>query len=306
VIPFVQPLSGDAVVEIRAGQSLRRDASRVGWRIPAPQADLVGPASIIIAAKSDIELMPDAEGVRGLVRQLTPTRMRSDADRVALVYRLDGPDGSFEATRRFLPRRVDASITAQADIDETDSIVRETIRYDVAHVPLEFVTLTVPVDVMDTGTLEVRQNGLLLNPEQDAEGSMPAGQVNAGPINAVTEPADGPPLPRVRLRAMLAMPLLGTGDVTVQYELPTPAIAPESTVAEDLPLVLPATTRITRQSIALTVPETLSIDVRGDAWKRDVASLGLIASRTWATRTHQWCPTSSRGSSAATERTCTF
>jgi len=291
VIPFVQPLSGDAVVEIRAGQLLGRDVNRVGWQIPAPQADLVGPASIIIAAQSDIELMPDAEGVRGLVRQLTPTTMRSDADRVALVYRLDGPDGSFEATRRFLPRRVDASITAQADIDEADSIVRETIRYDVAHVPLEFVTLTVPVAVMDTGTLEVRQNGLLLNPEQDAEGSVPAGQVNAAPASATAEPADGLPLPRVRLRAMLAMPLLGTGEVTVKYELPTPTIAPESTVAEDLPLVLPATTRIARQSIALTVPETLSIDVRGDAWKRDIASLGSIASRTWATaRSQEFVP----------------
>jgi hypothetical protein len=287
VIPFMQPLSGDTVVEIRAGQSVSRDSSRVGWRIPSPQADLVGPASIIIAAQSDIELMPDAEGVRGLVRQLTPTTMRSDADRVALVYRLDGPDGSFEATRRFLPRRVDASITAQADIDETDSIVRETIRYDVAHVPLEFVTLAVPASVMETGTLEVRQNGLLLNPEEDAEGNASTGLVNAPAAIPAAEPTAGLPAPMVRLRAMLAMPLLGTGDVTVEYELPTPAIAPESTVAEDLPLVLPAATRIARQSIALTVPETLSIDVRGDAWKRDVASLGSIASRTWTTARSQ-------------------
>ena len=284
VIPFVQPLSGDAIVEIRGGRSLSRDSSRVAWRIPSPQADLVGPAAVIIAAQSDIELMPDAEGVRGLVRQLTPTTMRSDADRVALVYRLDGSDGSFEATRRFLPRRVDASITAQADIDETDSIVRETIRYDVAHVPLEFVTLAVPAAVMQTGTLEVRQNGLLLNPEEDAQGSTSAVLEVAGPA---AEPAVGLPLPIVRLRAMLAMPLLGAGDVTVQYELPTPTIAPESTVAEDLPLVLPVATRIARQSIALTVPETLSIDVRGDAWKRDVVSLGSIASRTWTSARSQ-------------------
>ena len=281
VIPFVQPLSGDAVVEIRCGRSLEPDTSRVGWRIPAPQADLVGPASIIITSQSDIELLPDGGGIRGLVRQLTPTTMRSDADRVALAYRLDGTDGSFEATRRFLPRRVDASVAVQADIDESDMIVRETIRFDVAHVPLEFVTLAVPATVMETGTLEVRQNGLLLNPDEEVPS-------RAGPEDGVAvstgAAAAGRPSPEtVQVRAMLAMPLLGAGDVTVQYELPTPTVAPESTVAEDLPLVLPAATRIGRQSITLTVPETLSIDARGDAWKRDVATLGSIASRTWTT-----------------------
>ncbi len=287
VVPFVQPLSGDAVVEIRCGRSLDRDSSRVDWRIPAPQADLVGPASIIITSQSDIELLPDAGGVRGLVRQLTPTTMRSDAERVALAYRLDGTDGSFEATRRFLPRRVDASVAAQVDIDESDTIVRETIRFDVAHVPLEFVTLAVPEAVMRTGTLEVRQNGLLLNPDEDGDGRAQAGRGEDVVAAAGTASESGTGLPKVQLRAMLAMPLLGAGDVTVEYELPTTAVAPESTVAEDLPLVLPAATRIGRQSIALTVPETLSIDVRGDAWKRDVASLGSIASRTWTTARSQ-------------------
>lgn len=294
VIPFVQPLSGDAVVEVRCGRSLLHDSSRVAWRIPAPQADLVGPASIIIASQSDIELLPDADGVRGLVRQLASNATRSDADRVALAYRLDGTDGTFEATRRFLARRVDASVTAQADIDESDTIVRETIRFDVAHVPLEFVTLSVPESVMQTATLEVRQNGLLLNPDQlnpdqmAQDGDTVEQGVSAangvGAVASMSEPAAGLAAPpRVRLRAMLAQPLLGAGDITVEYELPTPGITPESTVAEDLPLVLPAATRISRQSITLTVPETLSLDVRGDAWKRDVASLGSIPSRTWTT-----------------------
>ena len=290
VVPFVQPLSGDAVVDIRCGRSLDHDSNRVGWRIPAPQADLVGPASIIITSQSDIELLPDADGIRGLVRQLTPTTMRSDAERVALAYRLDGTDGSFEATRRFLPRRVDASVAVQADIDESDTIVRETIRFDVAHVPLEFVALAVPEAVMRTGTLEVRQNGLLLNPDEAGDGRSQAGrsdEVSAAEAETSEAAAGLPSPPMVQLRAMLAMPLLGAGDVTVEYELPTPTVAPESTVADDLPLVLPAATRIGRQSITLTVPETLSIDVRGDAWKRDVASLGSIASRTWTTARSQ-------------------
>ncbi|MEI7782091.1 MAG: hypothetical protein WCJ18_09235, partial [Planctomycetota bacterium] len=290
VIPLVQPLAGDAVVEIRCSRSLPHDSDRVSWQIPAPQADLVGPASVIIAASSDIELLPDATAVRGLIRQLTPATLRSDIDRLALAYRMDGIDGNFDATRRFLARRVDATVSAQADIDASDTIVRETIRYDVAHVPMEFITLTVPEKVMRTGTLEVRQNGQLLNPQPldaaaesagDVGGNGPATEAgSAAGAQAATAPAT---LPGVRLQAMLATPLLGAGEVNLQYELPTPAVPAETTVADDLPLVLPAAVRLGRQSIALTVSETLSIDVRGDTWKRDVAAPGLVASRTWTT-----------------------
>ena len=283
VIPFVQPLSGDAVVEIRGGLPLGPGVDRVEWRIPSPQADLVGPASIVVASQSDIELLPDAEAIQGLVRHVAPTTLRTDSDRATLAYRLDGTDGTFAATRRFLPRRVDASVSAQADIDDADTLVRQTIRFDVAHVPLEFVTLDVPEAVARTGTLEVRQNGQLLNPiEEAAFGEEPAGPSIDDESSAGGRP---PAVPGVRLRAMLAQPLLGAGEVTVHYELPTPSVLPETTVAEDLPLVMPFGARVGRQSIVLSAPETLSVDVRGTAWKRDLAGPGSAAAsgRTWTT-----------------------
>jgi hypothetical protein len=286
VIPFLQPLSGDAVVEIRGGLPLEPGVDRVGWTIPAPQADLVGPASIVIGSQSDIELLPDPEAIQGLVRHVVPTAMRSDADRPTLAYRLDGADGSFAATRRFLPRRVDASIAVQADVDDANTLVRQTIRFEVAHVPLEFVTLDVPETVMRTNTLEIRQNGQLLNPvEEFAAARRPP--ATPGSDEDAESPAtpDESPAAAIRLRAMLAVPLLGAGEVSVQYELPTPAVPAETTVAEDLPLVLPAGARIGRQSVAITVPETLAVDVRGGAWKRDLTGPGSAAAtgRLWTT-----------------------
>lgn len=285
VIPFTQPLSGDAVVEIRGGKRLDPGDDRVAWRIPAPQADLVGPASIVIGSQSDIELLPDAESIQGLVRHVAPTAMRADADRTTLAYRLDGGEGAFAATRRFLPRRVDATVSVQADVDHAAMLVRETIRFDVAHVPLEFIEFDVAEAVARAGTLEIRQNGQLLNPIEEARGGersdMPP------PDDAVA--SDAPPADaeadRVLLRAMLAAPLLGVGEVTVHYELPTPAVPAETTVAEDLPLALPVAVRVGRQSLALSAPETLSVDVRGTAWKRDVAGPGAagLSGRTWTT-----------------------
>ena len=281
VVPFLQPLSGDVAVEIRGVRSIERDAERLGWGIPTPQADLLGPATVVIASQSDIEILPDAAGMRGLVRQVTPASLRPDADRFTLAYRLDGGAGRFEAARRYLPRRVDASIAAQADVDAADTIVRETIRFDVAHVPMEFVTLSVPRDVVRAGTLEVRQNGQLLNPVLDAEPAPPpaAAADAAGPTAA--DVPERPPVDAVRMRAMLATPLLGAGELAVQFELPTPQLKMETTLQFDLPLVVPADARVGRQSVMLAASDMLSVEPRGEEWKRDVAAQATVAGRIW-------------------------
>ena len=89
-IPFQQPLSGDALVEIRCGRSIDRSQERIGWKMPVPRADLVGPASVVILSDSDIEVIPDTEAIRGLVRQVVPAPNRDDGDRMALAYRQIG------------------------------------------------------------------------------------------------------------------------------------------------------------------------------------------------------------------------
>lgn len=282
VIPFVQGLAGDAIVDIRCGRPIERTAERVAWRIPAPRADLVGPASVIVVAESDIELLPDVDAIRGLVRQVAPTPLQGDVERSALAYRVDGPEGVFEAARRFLPRRVDAVVTAQVDVDESVMAVRETIRLDVSHVPMEFIDLVVPEAIWQSGSLEVRQDGQLLHPVDAAAGAEP-------PDDATTDArpvSDGR-----RLRALLARPLLGTGDIGVQYDLPTPTVPPETTIADDLPLVTPAGVKVARQSVLLGLPETLTVDLRGEAWKRDAGPQASTAARTWtAARPQDFVP----------------
>lgn len=274
VIPFLQGLAGEAVVDIRCGRSVDRRADRVQWRMPAPAAGLVGPAAVVVVADSDIELVPEAAVIRGLVRQVAPAQLRSDADRLVLAYRFDGSDGLFSAQRRFLPRRIDATLNGKVDIDESTVSVTQTIRFTVAHVPLEFIDLLVPDDVGRGGTLEIRQGGQLLNPLPDDE-TVP---VDAGSdADPVVPEASG----ARRVRALLPVPLLGSGELTVTYELPTPSVPPETTVAEDLPLVAPLDARVGRQTLQIVAADTLAVDVRGDAWKRDAATQGGTSSRSW-------------------------
>lgn len=259
VIPLAQPLAGEATVEVRCSLPVDRAAATVGWKLPVPRADLVGPAQVTIASDSDIEVLPEADDIAGLVRQVAAPPRRGEAPRLA--YRLDGTDGAFAARRRFLPRRVDATIAAQVTVGVPRTRVEETIRFEVANVPLEFVDLSVARAVLSSGGLEIRQEDEPLNPFEVA-----------APAEAAEETAV--------VRVMLADPLLGAGDISIAFTAATPDVPAEATVAESLPLIVPLGARVVRQAVTLVAGERFAVDVRGDAWSRDVAAAAGPA-RVW-------------------------
>ncbi len=303
IIPFQQSLTGDSVIDFRCSRPIDAAAEQVMWRFPMPEASLLGPAAVLITSETDIELIPDTAAIRGLVRQIAPAPVRTETERLALAYRLDGTDGLFQAQRRFLTRRVDASIRTQVDIDQDIVRVTEMMRFAVAHVPLEFIEFLVPAEVAVGEKLEIRQNGQLLNlvidPVADgvaAEGknsvadsldSLSKGETAVQTAAAAPKGEPGPATGWSRARAMLPVPLLGAGEVTVTYELPGPEIPPETTVAEDLPLVVPLDTKVGRQTLQVSTNDAISIDVRGDEWKRDTTAPVGGTSRSWMTSRFQ-------------------
>lgn len=284
VIPFVQPLAGEAVVEIEAVRGIAPTADRVAWELPTPRADLVGPAVVIVTSDSDIELVPDAGGTGGLVRQTSSTVQTNEPDRIPLVYRLDAAEGRFAAARRFVPRRVEAATTAAVAVDEREVIVRETLRLDVFHLPLEVLELELPAEVIASGTLDVRWNDEPLDVvEVDSRDG---------------EEAAGGPL--IRVQAVLPEPLLGRGEATVGYRLALPEIPPEATASVDLPLPLPVAADTIRQTVVITEPATLAVTPRDESWRPEVSGQPETG-RSWSTsRPQQIMPlaVSARGQEA--------
>ena len=273
VIPFLQPLVGDAVVELRAALPVDRSGDRLSWTMPQPRADLVGPATVTVVADADIEVLPDSERIRGLVRQVVPASRRSDGDRGQLVYRLDGAVGEFQATRRSLPRRVEVALDVRATVGERQTVVEETLRLDVAHLPLESIDVVLPAAVSATGTFEIRQGAQLLSPFELPNGDSASPGVEGTP-----------------LRTLLAVPLLGAGEVVLRWTVPTPRPEGDGEVSP-WPLVLPRGVRIGRQSVTLVTDDSAVVDVRGDVWKRDAAANLSAAERTWvATRIQESVP----------------
>ncbi len=272
-IPFVQPLSGDAVIEMRCSRPLERAATEVSWQMPVPKADLVGPATVAISAESDIELIPDGAGMRGLTRQISPAVTRIAGDATRLAYRVDGLESSFRASRRYLERRVDATILGEVTLGTAGIEVLEKLRFDVAHVPLEFVDLLVDRDTPPADSIEVRQDGNLLTPidvlpRNDEAAAATVDGAAAGPSGT-------------RLRFLLPVPLLGTGELQIRYRLPLPDVPDKTTVAIDVPLVLPDEVRVVRQAVLLSDADTLQTEVRSNDWKRDAGLAGNASGRTW-------------------------
>jgi hypothetical protein len=280
VIPFATAFTGDTVVELRASRPIARDADRVVWKLPTPvpgapgSAVVVGSATVVISAESDIELVPDATAINGLVRQTAAAL--GDVDETGLVYRLDVKDGAFAATRRYLPRRVAAEIEARASIDAGEIVVEETIAVDVLHVPLEFIELSVPADLIEPGSFKVRQGDEPLQPTEVA--ADPAAGDAAGSVTG--------------LRAILARPLLGAGTITVQYRLDTPSVPPESTVAVDLPLAIPVGATVERQTVNVTSAGSLTVGVRGETWRSDAVDAAAGRQSWSAPRPQQRLPLS--------------
>ncbi len=266
-IPFAQGLSGEQVVEITGGREIGGDETAVSWKVPTvrtevqgPRNDVVAPATVIVSSASDIELVPDSEANRGLVRQTGAAAARG-AEKSGLVYRVEAATATFSATRRFLPRRVDATVSTQVDIDAADMAVEETIRLDVFHVPLEFVELLVPEEVAQSGSLELWSGDALLEPFVIEEA-----------VDADTAADDPAAAGLRRYRAILAEPLLGSGELTARFRLPAAAVPEESTVRSDLPLVLPVASRVSRQTLVINAVDTLAVDVLDDAWRRELSA----------------------------------
>lgn len=264
-LPFIQPLVGDAVIDLRAVKAIDAAADRVAWTMPVPQADLVGPALVVVSADADIELVPDAATTAGLVRQTTSTVEPGDAERVSLAYRLDAAEGKFAAARRYLPRWIGANIVANVTVDDREIAVEEVIRLSVAHVPLEFLELSVPETLVQNGSLEIRQG----------ETTLETSEV----VAAAEVDATGGPLRLVRV--FLPVPLLGNGTVGVRYRVPVPRLPREATVAIDVPLPLPMVTVSGRQAAVINEASTVAVTVRGDTWRREISGQSSVASRTF-------------------------
>lgn len=285
-VPFLKPMAGEVVVELRCSRRIDSESEVVSWKTPAPEADFVGPARVGITSESNIELVPDTERIVGMSRQVSSQAGKPVADLSRMSYRVEANESTFVGTRRILDQQIEASITAQVDVGLRQIVVQQATRIDVAHVPLQFIEWMVPESLIETGSIEARFDGVLLTPEVISSPSgiteFSEGKSDDGEFGENVELDSSEPPWRV-VRVLLPGPLLGAGELVSRFKQSTPEIPEEVTVPVSVPILLPKKAVVGRQSVTLSSVEELAVGVRDELWNREgnLQTIGL--GRTWNT-----------------------
>ena len=103
-IPLLQPTGGQFEVRITARRPLTADATALALRLPQPQADTLGAATLAVVAPDRIELTPNDAAMIGLMADEVAARIAvPEGQQLRLSYRAEKADRSemvFAADRR--------------------------------------------------------------------------------------------------------------------------------------------------------------------------------------------------------------
>ena len=152
-VPLLQAASGETKLFVRASRDIAAGADELRLRLPAPRANTVGPATVIIVPAENVELVPTVERIRSLNRQPNEGLVEGTrGERNRLVYRGEVASGLFEAAFRVQPQSIACDVVGELDFDGTGVWVDETLEYVIEYEPADSVLLDVPAEIGGVGT----------------------------------------------------------------------------------------------------------------------------------------------------------
>lgn len=204
-VPFLPGAApaGELELKLEAHRRLEEGTQRLALTLPRPVADLVAPATVWIFAADNLELTPLGDELVGLMAE-QPAPRPNMAQGVPLVYRdLGGGEPAlFVASVRRRQRLTTVSGQATVRVERQQLQIEQRLEYRVAHDPQRNFWLTVPQEVVASGTLQVWFDGEPLPVETQA---------------AMADPADST---LVRLGFALPAAQIGMFQVLVRQSLP--------------------------------------------------------------------------------------
>jgi hypothetical protein len=224
-LPLKAGPSGDLELKLELHKEIPAGSNRIAFDLPRPAADLLDPASVIVLAADNVELVPRMREMSGLTADALPVGMKfPDRQQPPIVYRDLGYAGNSHFTADFQvhTRQVMVDATARLQFDTKNVIVEQKLGYRILYEPQRTFTLVVPETLAARGEIKVLidNQSLLLAPA-------PA-----------TSSASGPALARYQITA--PQELRGNVDLLVQYSLPLPDLNVEKPIEFSVPLVIPA------------------------------------------------------------------
>jgi hypothetical protein len=155
-IPLRQPAGGALELRIRAHRPLSQVPGRIQFSLPQPLSATTGSAIVAIVPADNVELIPDGQALRGLIRQLTaPPLTLPLRQQEPLFYRSEGREAAFAAEIRLHSRRVEAQVFSRLQLQERQTLVEQRFQLLVAYEPLDQALFDVPEEAV-TKELEFR------------------------------------------------------------------------------------------------------------------------------------------------------
>ncbi len=268
-IPLAHPSTGEIEISLRAHQEIKAGTTSLSLELPRPRADSLSPAVVAVSLSpavvavlpaDNVELTPDPKATEGLVRQqVEPQIELRQGEQEPLFYRGEAGKAVFAAGFEVHAQKVTVDVSGEIVLSEKKAEVRQTLAYTIAYEPLEGLDLEVPGRLAGPDVLEVLVDGQRLTPVPVSDqGGRPA--------------APG----AIRQRIVLPAPRIGRCELQVRYATEVKDVLPNTSVIEDVPLVMPAGGELSNNRLYVTAPQGIEVHVRGQAWQASEGPTGRL------------------------------
>lgn len=225
LIPFRAEAALPAELELtlEAHRTLASPADSIVFALPRPLADVVAPATVVIAPADNVELTPQPSLLVGLTTDPSGVRIPG-RQQPPLVYRDlgGGEPATFAAEMQVRTRTAIVAGHATARLERQQMQIEQRLDYRIAHEPQRDFVLLAPRGLFITANLQVWL------------GDVPLG------ATALPEPPTPGGLPTQRLQVTTPSEQIGPCQLTFRYAVPLPAWDGEKSLLLTVPLVVPA------------------------------------------------------------------
>ena len=242
-IPLLQPSAGQFEIRIRAHQAIAADAKSLAISLPQPLGGAPQAGIVVVLPADNVELIPDAKAILGLVRQQIAAPLDLPArQQTPLVYRGEPGKDVFAADIRRHAQRIRVEEITRLDVDEQGGQVEEKLSYAIAYAPVDRLLLDVPRSLAGANRLELFA--------QDR------------PVAAVALPDSGDdPARPVRMRVALPQASIGLCRLTARYRAPLEKPVAAKRTVLSVPLILPAEGELSGEKLIVHTAAGLRAEV---------------------------------------------
>jgi hypothetical protein len=247
-VPLVRPALGTFELTLRAHRPIDPDGGRVEFGLPKPSANSIGPATLVVQPADNVQLSPRPADLRGLSAQSSkPNVVLPVRQQLPLAYVAENPDATFGAGFRVFRRTITVAQRGSVSLETKRVRVQQRFNYEIAHEPIEVLSLRVPSGILDDGDLGIMQGSR----------SLPWGVVEE-------EVADTAGLPLVHVA--LPEPAIGPLELVAEFDLEEELPAPRSTVSLTVPLIA-ATDALTSSELTVSCAPELRVQLLDSQWQ---------------------------------------